>query len=154
MKDRNGVEDMGETPMGLNVLSILYIVEGIFWLIYPVFYAFLLAGYLQEYYGHVPLGHLFANTICCWIGSIIIASIYFGIAAGLKKGMPSAWIWAIVFAIIGLFNVPIGTIISIVILVYLFTPNVKEWFKKGGEKQQKMMDEMQKKREEERNRKQ
>ncbi len=138
------MEDIGEPPKGLNILSILYVVGGIFWLIYPVIYSWLLAGALRDYYGYVPWAKWITQTVCCWIGSIIIAGVYFGIAAGLKKGMPSARVWAIIFAIIGLFNVPIGTILSIIILIYLFTPDVKAWFEKGAKREKAMIEEMQK----------
>ena len=133
-----------EQPKGISVLSILYIIGGIFWLIYPIFYMYWLGVYYKEIEGYIPWASWMFNSVCCWIGSIIIAGLYFGIAAGLKKGMPGAWVWAIIFAIIGLFNVPIGTIISIIILIYLFTPNVRKWFEQGAKKQQKEMEKMQK----------
>ena len=133
-----------EQPKGISVLSILYIIGGIFWLIYPIFYSFYLVGYLQDHYGYLPWGTWGLHTVCCWIGSVIIAGLYFGVAAGLKKGMPGAWVGAIVLAVIGLFNFPIGTIISIIILVYLFTPNVRKWFEQGAKKQKEEIERLQK----------
>ncbi len=118
-----------EAPGGLKILSILYVILGIMWLIYPFFYMWFLAGYLQDLYGYIPWAEVFFNTTCCWIGSWLVGFIYFGIAGGLLRGFKGAWLWALIFAIVGLFNVPVGTIISIIIIVYLFTPNVKNWFK-------------------------
>ena len=66
--------------------------------------------------------------IVCWAVFGIIALLYFVIAFGLWKGMGWARMVAIIFAIIGLLGFPIGTIISIVILVYLFKDDVKAYF--------------------------
>ncbi len=117
------------TPGGVVIIAILYIIGGIMWLIYPFFYMWALAGYFQNELGYVPWANVFLNTTCCWIGSWLIGFLYFGIAGGLMKGMKGAWLWAVIFAIIGLFNVPIGTIVSIIILIYLFRPAIRNWFK-------------------------
>ncbi|MFP4052036.1 MAG: hypothetical protein ACLFVB_09900, partial [Thermoplasmata archaeon] len=47
---------------------------------------------------------------------------------GLWKGLSWASIIAIVFAVIGLFNIGYGTIVNILILFYLFKDEVKEYF--------------------------
>ena len=103
-------------------------IGGIVWLIYPFFYGWFLAGYLKDYYGYIPWASWMFNTVCCLIGSFIIASLYFGIAGGLMKGISAVWVWAVIFAIIALFNVPLGTVVGIIILILLFTKkDVKEW---------------------------
>ena len=129
-------------PAGIRILAILFMVGGIMWIIDAIIYTFYIIRLIPS---DVPLYQLGANTMCCWIGTIILTGLYFGIAGGLMKGFPGAWMWALIFAIIGLINIPIGTIISIIVLIYLFTPNVKEWFKKGAAEQQKMIEEIQKK---------
>ncbi len=128
-------------PPGVRILAILFMVGGILWIIDAIIYTVYMIKLIPS---DVPLYQLGANTICCWIGTIIMTGLYFGIAGGLIKGFPAAWVWALIFAIIGLINIPIGTIISIIVLIYLFTPNVKAWFKKGAAEQQKMIEEMQK----------
>ncbi|OYT58783.1 hypothetical protein B6U71_03815 [Euryarchaeota archaeon ex4484_178] len=119
-----------EAPGGLKILSILYVILGIMWLIYPFLVSF---HVLFDPWDLIPPEWGFldkaAYTICCWIGSWLVGFVYFGIAGGLLRGFKGAWLWALIFAIVGLFNVPVGTIISIIIIVYLFTPNVKNWFK-------------------------
>ncbi len=64
----------------------------------------------------------------CWLVFGIIALVYFLIGFGLLKGKGWARVVAIILAIIGLLNVPIGTIISIIILIYLFKPETKAFF--------------------------
>ncbi len=127
-------------PAGVRILAILYMIGGIMWIVDAFIYTFYMMSLIPH---NVPLYHLMANTVCCWIGTIILTGLYFGIAGGLLKGFPGAWMWALIFAIVGLINVPIGTIISIVVLIYLFTPNVREWFRKGAEKEKKMIEDMQ-----------
>ncbi|OIO38024.1 MAG: hypothetical protein AUJ72_03330 [Candidatus Omnitrophica bacterium CG1_02_46_14] len=48
---------------------------------------------------------------------------------GLLKGKGAAWYVQIVTAIIGLILIPYGTIVSIVILIFFFQSNVREFFK-------------------------
>ncbi len=126
-----GPQDMQPTkkefegaPGGVKILAILFAIGGIMWLIYPLIYSYFMIFQTPE---GLPFYQWASQMVCCWIGAIILASLYFGIAGGLIKGMKGAWVWALIFAIIGLFNVPIGTIISIIIIVYLF--KVKDYFK-------------------------
>ena len=103
-------------PSGIKIIAILFGIGGIMWIIYPFIYSYMLIFIPSD----MPWYQWGTQLICCWAGSLILASLYFGIAAGLMKGMAGAWMWAVIFAIIGLFNFPIGTVISIIILIYLF----------------------------------
>jgi len=102
-----------EKPDGILILAILYILGGIFALV----------G------GAIMFG--IGGGVLAAIGGVltIIGIIQFVIAFGLWTLQPWARIVAIVFAIIGLINIPLGTIISIILLWYLFKPEIKEAFK-------------------------
>ena len=123
MEDQN--QDYGQAqmtrPTGVTVLAVLYILEGLLVLALPLFLTAMLSGMMG-------MPGMATVTGICWVVFGIIALIYFLIAYGLLKGQGWARIVAIIFAIIGLLNIPIGTIISIIILWYLFKPEVKAWF--------------------------
>ena len=61
-------------------------------------------------------------TLACYVG--------LSIAGGIGLLMRQGWgrILAIVNAVLSLFAVPIGTVIGALILVYLFRPEVREYF--------------------------
>lgn len=101
-----------EKPGGIVILAILYILSGIF----------ALGG------GAITFG--LGEGVLAAVGGflIIVGVIDFAIAFGLWNLQPWARTVAIVFAIIGLLSFPIGTIISIIILWYLFKPEIKEAF--------------------------
>jgi hypothetical protein len=111
----------GERPGGITVLAVLYILSGLFALGMG---AMVLTGSTM-----MP----FFGGLVAAVGAIyvIIGLIDFAIAYGLWNLQPWARTVAIVFAIIGLLGFPIGTIISIIILWYLFKPEIKEAFKKA-----------------------
>jgi len=117
-----------ERPFGVTLLAVLYILEGIFVLLIPVLFSLVLSSFLGEMGGFLDFSDLAAVSITCWLFFGIIALLYFLIAFGLLAGKGWARIIAIIFAIIGLFNIPIGTIISIIILIYLFRSDVKAYF--------------------------
>ena len=108
-------------PTGITILAVLYIIEGLYLLALPLFFTAMLSGMMG-------MPGVAAITGICWAVFGILALIEFLIAYGLLKGLRWARIAAIIFAIIGLLGIPIGTIISIIILWYLFKPEVKEWF--------------------------
>lgn len=107
-------------PTSVTILAVLYIIGGVMWIgMGAIFYSmggFMLTAILPS------LG------ILCLAVPMLIALLYFVIAIGLLKGMGWARILAIIFAIIGLLGFPIGTILSIIILIYLFKDEVKEYF--------------------------
>ena len=109
----------GERPGGITVLALLYAIEGLFGL--GMGGMFLAGGSM------IPgLGGSFMAAF--GIVMVIIALIDFVIAYGLWTMQSWARTVAIIFAIIGLLGFPIGTIISIIILWYLFKPEIKEAF--------------------------
>jgi len=109
----------GERPGGITVLAILYGLEGLF---------ALGAGGLAAA-GSSLIPRIGGGFVAAFgIVMIIIGLIDFVIAYGLWTLQSWARTVAIIFAIIGLLGFPIGTIISIIILWYLFRPEVKEAF--------------------------
>lgn len=111
-----------ERPTGVTILAVLYAIQGIMYLAVPALLSAIFGAFMA-----LP-GFLEAGIIC-WTIFGIIALICFVIAYGLWIGKNWARILAIIFAILGLFNFPIGTIISIIILIYLFKDDVKMYFK-------------------------
>ncbi|KAA0005513.1 MAG: hypothetical protein FE045_05030 [Thermoplasmata archaeon] len=113
----------GEKPTGTVVLTVLYVIEGLFGIAYGAMLAS--GGGMMGFAGMGLAGSLLAG-----IGAIvlIIGLIDFAVAYGLWNLRPWARTVAIIFAIIGLLGFPIGTIISIIILWYLFKPEIKEAF--------------------------
>ena len=111
----------GERPSGITILAILYILGGLFAIGTG---AMMLAGGSM-----IP----FFGGFVAAVGAtyVIIGLIDFAIAYGLWNLQPWARTVAIIFAIIGLLGFPIGTIISIIILWYLFKPEIKEAFKQA-----------------------
>ncbi len=77
-----------------------------------------------------PLASVVASyVVVCWAVFGVIGALYFLTAWGLWTGQNWARIIAIILAILGLLNFPIGTVISIIILIYLFKSDVKAYFK-------------------------
>ncbi len=117
-----------ERPTGVTILAVLYMIGGISVLI-GGFLINIILGDLLGSLSTIPGADVDAGLpMMCWIVFIVIALFYFLIAFGLLKGQKWARTLAIIFAIIGLINIPIGTIISIIILIYLFKPEVKAYF--------------------------
>jgi len=71
------------------------------------------------------------------VALIVILVVYFGLAAtaGIGLLMRKEWgrISAIIHAALSLLNIPIGTVIGALILVYMFRPQTKEYFKAATE---------------------
>ena len=109
-----------ERPAGVTVLAVLYIIEGLSFLLFPLIGTMVLSFILGDV----------APTVMCWIIFAIPALICILVAVGLLGGKGWARTLALLFAIIGLLSVPLGTIMSIIILVYLFKPEVKAYFGK------------------------
>lgn len=115
----------GQRPFGVTLLGILYILQGLMWLVLPFVVTVMLAGFIGDEIAGIDFAAL---SLICWIPFIIIAVFYFLVAFGLFAGRGWARLIAIILAILGLLNFPIGTIISIIILIYLFRADVKAYF--------------------------
>lgn len=94
------------------------IISGVIWLAAAFIFAALLAFFVG----------LFA---ICFAVFLLLAVFYFIGAWGLWTLQPWARTLAIILAILSLFDVPIGTIIGIIILIYLFQPEIKAAFGEG-----------------------
>ncbi len=105
-----------ERPAGVTVLAILYFLQG---------FLAILAGAI---FASFEVFGLFGFALVCGSVLIIIGIIDFIIGWGLWSLQSWARIVAIIFAVIGLLNFPIGTIISIIVLWYLFKPEIKAAF--------------------------
>ncbi len=117
-----------ERPTGVTILAVLYMIGGISVLIGGFLISIILGDFMSSM---SSLGGVEVDAglpMICWVVFLVIALFYFLIAFGLLKGKKWARTLAIIFAIIGLINIPIGTIISIIILIYLFKPEVKAYF--------------------------
>ena len=113
-------------PTGITVLAALYVLAGLIMLAMPLMVTAMLA--MMGMGGNGEMGAMIGIGTVCWVVFGILALIYFAIAYGLLKGQHWARIAAIIFAILSLFSIPIGTIIGIIVLWYLFKPDVKAWF--------------------------
>ncbi len=118
-----------ERPTGVTILAVLYFIQGIMWLLFVVILSVCLASMFTMPGVPEEAGDdIFAGMAMCWIVFGIIALFYFIVGFGLLKGQNWARVVAIILAILGLVNFPIGTIISIIILIYLFKADVKAYF--------------------------
>lgn len=114
-----------QRPAGVTVLAILSFIQGIV----AIVGGFLVAAVLASVGGGGPETAAFF-AICSGV-IILIGLIDFILGYGLWILAPWAWTVSVIFAILGLINFPIGTIISIIILIYLFKPEIKAVFGKG-----------------------
>ena len=145
-----------QRPFGVTLLAILEILGGIFSLL-AALGSFLLTALIdvQELINQLgpnfPQGIIEAIPyffVIMGIAFLILAIILFIVAYGYLKGSGWAWTLSVVLLVLSiLFNVvgwilsglnPAGlasmlvsVIIQVIILVYLFRPNVKAWFGKA-----------------------
>lgn len=122
-------------PDGITLLSMLFWVLAILAIIGGIFMLGAKNAIIDimEEEGDVSQSVIdFVDSILIVIGLIafIIGILYLITGWGLWTLKPWARIIAIVLAIISLFNFPVGTIIGIIILWYLFKPEIKEVFQK------------------------
>lgn len=122
-------------PDGITLLSMLFWVLAILAIIGGIFMLGAKNAIIDimEEEGDVLQSVIdFVDSILIVIGLIafIIGILYLITGWGLWALKPWARIIAIVLAIISLFNFPVGTIIGIIILWYLFKPEIKEVFQK------------------------
>ncbi|RLF39790.1 MAG: hypothetical protein DRN21_03130 [Thermoplasmata archaeon] len=111
---------MGEDkPSGIVILTILYVLGAL---------GYLGAGALFVAGGGFLSG--IGGGVLAAIGAffIILGLIALLVAYGLWTMKSWARMIAIIIAVLMLFNFPIGTILGIIILWYLFKPEIKEAF--------------------------
>ena len=115
---------ISERPTGITILAVLYAIQGLYAIAIGGIIFSTLGGFLEDFVGDIfeTLGF-----VCLGV-SVVIGIIYFLIAWGLWTLKTWARILAIIFAVIGLFMFPVGTIISIILLWYLFKPEIKAAF--------------------------
>ncbi len=114
---------MADKPSGIVLLAILYGLEALCVLG--------IGGLLVIGGGFVGLsGSTLGGGILAGFGAILIlvGLFMFIITYGLWTLKPWARMFAIIFAVLGLLAFPIGTILSIIILWYLFKPEIKAAF--------------------------
>jgi hypothetical protein len=116
-------------PLGVTIIGILWIIAGILTIVG--------AGIGGATLAIIGLGALGAMV---GVVFVIIGLIYLALGYGCFKGWPWVWPVGVIFTIIGIIiyllsiianpaGSIIGIIIDIIILWYLFQPQVKAWFK-------------------------
>ena len=115
-----GVRRISIRPSGVTTLAVLYWLGAIVAILGGSAYV---AGVLY----FLPLG----STALLWIaGAVLIAIGILDVVIGW--GLWSLRKWArtsaIVLAVVGLISFPVGTVISIITLWYLFKPEIKAYF--------------------------
>jgi hypothetical protein len=109
-------------PFGVTILAVLCFLEGIFMFISAMTFA--------SMFGFLFMLMPGLGAICMGV-FILLGIFYLLVGFGLWSMMGWARTMAIVLACIGLINIPIGTIIGIIILIYLYKPEVKAAFGQG-----------------------
>jgi hypothetical protein len=104
-----------QRPTGVVVLAVLEVIGGLYSILAGAAAGTIL-GAIAPFLA--AFGALF----------IVIGIINLVLAWGLYNGKSWARIVAMVFAVISLISIPIGTIIGIIILYYLTRPHVKAFF--------------------------
>lgn len=112
-----------ERPAGITILAILFALNGIIAMGMGAVF-----GSMGAMFGMGGIGAMAGLMMIIVACSVIVGLLYFLVAWGLWTLQSWARIVAIVLGIIGLFNFPVGTIISIIILWYLFKPEIKAAF--------------------------
>ena len=126
-------------PTGVTILAVLEAIGGLVWLLAGV--GMMMVGALMPLFGvGLPM---FLGAIAGLVSVVflIFSIIAFVLAYGLFTGKGWAWLWSLVFAVIGiilaLFEAmsSLGSgilpmIIYLVIIYYLTRPHVKDFFRK------------------------
>lgn len=85
-----------------------------------------------DMWGNALVGGVFGLSV---VLLILTAVVGLGIAAGigLLQGKEWARILAIIHAVLNVLNVPIGTVLGVLVLVYLTRPEIVAYFKRPAE---------------------
>jgi hypothetical protein len=139
-------------PIGVTIISILIIIGGIALLIGGLLFM-TFAGILSssETPSHSPINIAALISLPLSLGMVLIGIIYLIVSYGLLKGKRWAWIITIIVTIIGLIiqvvsaiitglisssletalvTHIVGIIVSGIIIFYLYTPNVRAYFRR------------------------
>lgn len=119
-------------PDGVTILAIYhYVMAGIVALVSCALIAvpFVVAAAVQNDPNAGPAVPIVAIVIAVVILILLAVAVAFGVVGwGLWTLKPWARLGAIILAVLGLLNVPVGTIISVVTLWYLFQPEGRAAF--------------------------
>ena len=124
-----------QKPIGITILTILFIFSGLINLIFSIVYLIQFQnGY--TYLTSNPRLYLF-SLIYSLIISIIVLIIGYGLYKGYKKGYSWAWRGAIIIMVLALLgNLSYGNffpaILNIIIIVYLTRRHVRAFFRTEG----------------------
>ena len=139
-------------PIGVTIIAILIIIGGIALLIGGLLFM-TFAGILSssETTSHSPINIAALISLPLSLGMVIIGIIYLIVSYGLLKGERWAWLITIIVTIIGLIiqvvsaiitglisssletalvTHIVGIIVSGIIIFYLYTPNVRAYFRR------------------------
>lgn len=124
-RQRRSVASPSGRPHGVAVLSVLWALSALL-----NFLSGSLAALFPEAFSLAlgPVGEAIARLSG---GIILLAVIQVATGVGLWLVKPWARTAAIAFALAGLVNFPVGTVMGFVLLTYLFTPQVRWAFKEG-----------------------
>lgn len=121
-------------PDGISLLSILFFILAAFAIIGGVFIAVgsdSFIDFIEEEGDDVPTEFIdFLDSFLVALGAIAIIFGIFYIVVGWGLWTMKSWarIVAIILAVISLLSFPVGTIIGIIVLWYLFKPEIKQAF--------------------------
>ena len=108
-----------ERPTGVTVLAVLYFVlAGAFFSI-----PFILGAFLTFLEPSAIFG-----AMACLAPLLILGLLPLLVGVGLLMGQGWARILGLIVAVISLLAIPIGTILGIIIIIYLRKPEVKAYF--------------------------
>ncbi len=111
--------DVVKRPGIITLLAVLHFIGAAFWVLAGLI-SFVTVGTTS---GAEQAGTITAAVIMIGVGLMLLAC-----GAGLWQLKPYGRILQLVLAWIGLLGIPIGTVISIFILVYMFKPGIKALF--------------------------
>ena len=84
---------------------------------------------VSEDFGEVLMVIMLFTLIIITLVMLTLGILSIAVGIGLIKGKSRGRVLANVFAVLDLLWIPIGTIIGLLSLMYLFRPEVKEYFK-------------------------
>jgi hypothetical protein len=118
-------------PGGIKAVKMIYTILA--WLILVVMVLvgiilMIVGGAAGAREGAAAAGVGFGMAIFYIIMGIVIFFLYFMTAKGVANKKNYGKIMAIIFGILMLFSIPIGTILGIIILINMFSEQGKQWF--------------------------